>query len=74
MAYIIPGFECCFCRKSIEKSEEAKSVLLSATNIADWRNQTSQPRYQSFYAHVSCLAENWSGWMDWEIGALVDEN
>jgi hypothetical protein len=69
-----PGFECCFCGKTISKPLEDQAVVLSAVNIADWRNQSPEPRYQSFYAHASCLTENWSGRMNWEIGALVAVN
>ncbi|WP_300528972.1 hypothetical protein [Maricaulis sp.] len=67
-----PGFECCFCQEAIGAEDEAQAVVLSATNLSDWRIELEEAREQQLFAHMACLMENWKGRMSFEAGALVN--
>ena len=67
-------YQCCFCNKAIKNDDEASSVILTATNMVDWKAENKDPRHQSFYAHFHCLLLNWDSQHKWETEAIISTN
>jgi hypothetical protein len=50
----ITGFECCFCKKSIEE-DSVDPIDINIVFNEDMINKTGS--FQNFYAHFKCLKE-----------------
>ena len=64
---------CCFCGETIKHAEHNQAVLLTATNLLDHWSSAEEPRFQSYFAHTSCLVEYVpTKGHPWEVQYLTD--